>query len=73
MLSGGLGGMCEEEGTKDPVKEFITTGRTGRRNAMADILNDHANVSTSDLPDRLQALSVGMTILQYFKILLYRK
>lgn len=40
-----------------PVQEFLTSGRTGRRNALPDILGQHAIVSSSDLPARLQALS----------------
>lgn len=38
-------------------EEFYSTGRTGRRNALPDILGEHAHVSSSDLPARLQALT----------------
>ncbi|XP_012283552.1 uncharacterized protein LOC105701402 isoform X2 [Orussus abietinus] len=38
-------------------KEFLSTGRTGRRNAMPDILGQHADVGTADLPSRLEALT----------------
>ncbi|KAL1512569.1 hypothetical protein ABEB36_002143 [Hypothenemus hampei] len=40
-----------------PVQEFLTSGRTGRRNALPDILGQHAIVTSSDLPSRLQALT----------------
>ncbi|XP_044743544.1 uncharacterized protein LOC123305782 isoform X2 [Chrysoperla carnea] len=39
------------------VNDFLSTGRTGRRNALPDILSEHAHVTSSDLPARLQALS----------------
>lgn len=38
-------------------EQFFSTGRTGRRNALPDILGDHAHVTSSDLPARLQALT----------------
>ena len=38
--------------------EFLNTGRTGRRNAVPNILNSNmSNISWADLPDRLQSLS----------------
>lgn len=51
--------MAEQspDSTRDVTQDFLTTGRVGRRNALPDILEDHALVSTSDLPDRLQGLS----------------
>lgn len=51
--------MAEQspDATRDVTKDFLTTGRAGRRNALPDILGEHALVSTSDLPDRLQNLS----------------
>ncbi|CAB3359252.1 Hypothetical predicted protein [Cloeon dipterum] len=39
------------------IHDFLTTGRTGRRNAMPDILNENAKASTADLPEKLQALT----------------
>ncbi|KAH9388266.1 hypothetical protein TYRP_009479 [Tyrophagus putrescentiae] len=40
--------------------EFLSTGRTGRRNALGDILDANtAFLSTADLPDQLSALSFG--------------
>ncbi|KAK3088253.1 hypothetical protein FSP39_016620 [Pinctada imbricata] len=40
------------------IEEFNATGRTGRRNAMADILDSkHASVSTADLPFGMENLS----------------
>lgn len=38
-------------------KEFLSTGRTGRRNAMPDILGHHADTGTADLSTRLEALT----------------
>lgn len=37
--------------------DFFNTGRVGRRNALPDILSNHATISTADLPDQLSALS----------------
>ena len=42
----------------DDVTEFIASGRTGRRNALPDILGGK-DVSTADLPDALDKLSCG--------------
>nr|CAD7412384.1 unnamed protein product [Timema cristinae] len=41
----------------DPVQDFLTSGRTGRRNAMPDILGEHAATSTAELPACIQKLS----------------
>lgn len=41
----------------DNSKEFLSTGRTGRRNALPNILGRHAKTGLSDLPDRFGALS----------------
>ncbi|XP_060516974.1 cAMP-dependent protein kinase inhibitor beta-like isoform X2 [Cylas formicarius] len=41
------------------VQEFLSSGRTGRRNALPDILGQHAIVTSSDLPSRLQALTTS--------------
>ncbi|KAF5307796.1 hypothetical protein FQR65_LT06668 [Abscondita terminalis] len=43
------------------AEEFLTSGRTGRRNALPDILSEHALVTSSDLPGRLQSLSTNET------------
>ena len=45
----------------DDVSDFIASGRTGRRNALPDIL-DGKDVSTADLPDALLKLSCGEAI-----------
>lgn len=37
--------------------DFFNTGRVGRRNALPDILSNHATISTADLPDQLSALT----------------
>ena len=40
------------------IEDFAATGRTGRRNAMADILDsNHASVSTADLPFDMEKLT----------------
>lgn len=42
---------------KEKEKEFLATGRTGRRNALPDILSNHAIITSSDLPGKFQKLS----------------
>ncbi|KAH9530114.1 uncharacterized protein LOC124491357 [Dermatophagoides farinae] len=40
------------------VDEFLNTGRTGRRNALGDILDENsAYLTTAELPDQLSSLS----------------
>lgn len=58
-VSNGTGGMITPGSyeNSDNSKEFLLTGRTGRRNALPDILGRHAEISISDLPDRFGALS----------------
>lgn len=41
------------------AKDFLSSGRTGRRNALPDILGEHALVTSSDLPARLQGLTTA--------------
>src|SRR5580765_2329369 len=41
----------------DNSKEFLSTGRTGRRNALPDILGRHAETGLSDLSDRFEEMS----------------
>jgi len=50
----------------DISPDFLTTGRTGRRNAMPDILGEHKLTSTADLPARLQALTTNGNIIRLF-------
>ncbi|CAG9862776.1 unnamed protein product [Phyllotreta striolata] len=38
-------------------KEFLSSGRTGRRNALPDILGQHAVVTNEDLSSRLEGLT----------------
>ena len=41
------------------VSAFVNSGRTGRRNAMGDILEDGETcANTSDLPDQLDAMNI---------------
>lgn len=39
--------------------EFLNTGRIGRRNAMHDILDEHCETSTAELPLKLSALTTS--------------
>ncbi|CAH0557926.1 unnamed protein product [Brassicogethes aeneus] len=42
------------------AQEFLSTGRTGRRNALPDILSQHTiQVTSSDLPSKLEALTTS--------------
>lgn len=50
-------GVVPGEPVNSHSQEFLTSGRTGRRNALPDILSEHAVVTSADLPARLQALS----------------
>lgn len=57
-----LTASCIDEAPRTPEScaqndEFLQTGRTGRRNALPDILGQNAVVTTSDLPGRLQSLT----------------
>ncbi|XP_043603589.1 uncharacterized protein LOC122576828 [Bombus pyrosoma] len=42
----------------DRAKEFLSTGRAGRRNALTEILGRHAEPAMLDLPDRFEELSM---------------
>lgn len=54
------------------VDEFLNSGRTGRRNAMGDILDENsAYLSTADLPDQLSSLSFGAG--KFFSIFFFLK
>ncbi|XP_051527953.1 cAMP-dependent protein kinase inhibitor beta-like [Myxocyprinus asiaticus] len=50
----GSGEMTEVE----PVLDFGSSGRSGRRNALPDILGSPAGVNPSDLPLKLAELSL---------------
>jgi hypothetical protein len=43
----------------DYQDEFLNTGRIGRRNALPDILDNHCETSTADLPLKLSALTTN--------------
>uniref|UniRef100_A0A8C1SID3 Uncharacterized protein n=1 Tax=Cyprinus carpio TaxID=7962 RepID=A0A8C1SID3_CYPCA len=53
IMYNGSGEMTEVEGALD----FVSSGRSGRRNALPDILGSPAGVSPSDLPLKLAELS----------------
>jgi len=57
------------DSSKDPVEAFLSSGRTGRRNALADIRGEHAATSTSSLPECLEKLSTnGMYSFKWFML-----
>lgn len=56
-------------GERDPVQDFLTTGRAGRRNALPNILSDHAMTTTADLPDRLMGLTTKGDKIYSFQLL----
>jgi len=42
------------------IDDFVRTGRTGRRNALPDVLAmGHANVTTAGLPEVLEHFTIG--------------
>ncbi|XP_045504588.1 uncharacterized protein LOC123701229 [Colias croceus] len=49
--------IMQDRNSEEVPREFLETGRTGRRNAMPDILHPQgAEMTTADLPSRLQNL-----------------
>ncbi|XP_077193253.1 cAMP-dependent protein kinase inhibitor beta-like [Paroedura picta] len=42
----------------EPVLDFASSGRTGRRNALPDILGSPAGVTPTDLPLKLAEMSL---------------
>ncbi|XP_072935579.1 uncharacterized protein [Epargyreus clarus] len=49
--------IMQDRNNEEVPREFLETGRTGRRNAMPDILHPAgAEMTTADLPSRLQQL-----------------
>lgn len=60
MLSGP--GMTEVE----PVLDFASSGRSGRRNALPDILGSPAGVNPGDLPLKLAELSLEGKLHSFF-------
>ncbi|KAG8143235.1 hypothetical protein E2320_000489 [Naja naja] len=58
----------------EPVLDFASSGRTGRRNALPDILGSPAGVSPTDLPLKLAEMSINSgTHLQLITSMLLRK
>ena len=50
--------MQDSNSNQEQNKEFLETGRTGRRNAMPDIMHPQgAEVTTAGLPERLAQLA----------------
>ncbi|KAL8220270.1 UNVERIFIED_CONTAM: hypothetical protein K2H54_042449 [Gekko kuhli] len=43
----------------EPVLDFASSGRTGRRNALPDILGSPAGVTPTDLPLKLAEMSLN--------------
>ena len=51
--------VCQAGGPEH-LEDFLNTGRTGRRNAVPDLVDDrNAAVTTADLPGALEKLSCG--------------
>uniref|UniRef100_A0AAY4A9T1 Uncharacterized protein n=1 Tax=Denticeps clupeoides TaxID=299321 RepID=A0AAY4A9T1_9TELE len=51
--------ITESEMTEvEPVLDFASSGRSGRRNALPDILGSPAGVNPTDLPLKLAELSL---------------
>ncbi|XP_045760760.1 uncharacterized protein LOC123864399 isoform X1 [Maniola jurtina] len=49
--------IMQDRNSEEVPREFLETGRTGRRNAMPDILHPQGvEMTTADLPSRLQQL-----------------
>ncbi|XP_051881053.1 cAMP-dependent protein kinase inhibitor beta [Pristis pectinata] len=42
------------------VTDFVSSGRTGRRNALPDILGSPTGASSADLPQKLSTLSLNI-------------
>ncbi|XP_068628615.1 uncharacterized protein [Battus philenor] len=54
--------IMQDRNSEEVPREFLETGRTGRRNAMPDILHPQgAEITTADLPSRLQQLVTSDT------------
>lgn len=54
-----MGKLAIMQDREEVSKEFLETGRTGRRNAMPDILHPQSGeTTTADLPSRLQDLAM---------------
>ena len=42
------------------IDDFVRTGRTGRRNALPDVLAmEHANITAAGLPEVLENFTIG--------------
>lgn len=61
--------IMQDRNNEEVPREFLETGRTGRRNAMPDILHPvGAEMTTADLPSRLQQLvTTGEFVCLFFK------
>ena len=65
MEGGGNGETAAATAGGVEVNDFIATGRTGRRNAIADI-EEHATTTTAGLPQAMEKLSCGRGEDQYY-------
>uniref|UniRef100_A0A8C4FGC1 Uncharacterized protein n=1 Tax=Dicentrarchus labrax TaxID=13489 RepID=A0A8C4FGC1_DICLA len=50
----------------EPVLDFASSGRSGRRNALPDILGSPAGVNPGDLPLKLAELSLKGKVHNFF-------
>lgn len=50
----------------EPVLDFASSGRSGRRNALPDILGSPAGVNPADLPLKLAEMSLTGKVQPFF-------
>ena len=51
--------LNDTDNNLEEIREFVRIGRTGRRNAMPDVLDPNINVSTSSLSDLMCKIDCG--------------
>ncbi len=54
----------------EPVLDFASSGRSGRRNALPDILGSPAGVNPGDLPLKLAELSLKGKVINVFIVII---
>uniref|UniRef100_A0A4W3IVK3 cAMP-dependent protein kinase inhibitor alpha n=1 Tax=Callorhinchus milii TaxID=7868 RepID=A0A4W3IVK3_CALMI len=52
------GNVCEMTDVESSYTDFVSSGRTGRRNALPDIMDSTANVDTGELTTSMEGLEV---------------
>ena len=51
--------LNDTDNNLEEIREFVRIGRTGRRNAMPDVLDPNINVSASSLSDLMCKIDCG--------------